>query len=107
MMKLYLFNLQNMNVNQLALPPDSTDIQFVEFCSIDGTIRIQMKIKGILFKRLHDNGAKTKPVWHDPTHHFEGAMTLDEDKSDDLEAIFQNYLSSMNTTVIQLKGEKV
>lgn len=96
-----------MTVTHYPLPTNTTDIEFVELCNIEGTVRIGMKIKGILFERLHRLGArKLPPVWQDPTHHFDGPMILDNDKAKDLEAIFTNYCQSLHFNLEESISDK-
>lgn len=101
-------SIGGIQVTPLPLPPDSAEIQFVDLCILEGgVVRLEMKIKGILFKRIHQRGSRRyQPVWEDPTHHFDGPMILDNDKAADLEAIFGNYLLEQKLSIEDLVKQK-
>lgn len=98
-----------MEIKQIdyELPPDTEEVKFVSFCSLPSVIRLEMKIKGILFKRISPiGGKKYKPVWGDPMGALGGAEILDDEKAADLEAIFNNYCIEMKINFEHLTKQK-
>lgn len=81
-----------MIVKTFKLLPDTKDISFLNFDQLEGgTIRIEMKIKGIHFKRIAHLSGIYPPCWTNEDSTFEVSM-IDKEKSKDLEEIFKGYL---------------
>lgn len=89
------YDLYGITCVEYKTPPDSKDVQFVSLDTLGSTVRVQVKIKGIVFKRLNDRALKNnKPIWCDEQQVFvQDSVFLEDADRDELEAIFQNYIS--------------
>ena len=76
------------------LPVSTDDIEIINMENIgEGIIRVELKIKGILFKRIHSKWDKhLTHVWQDVNQHFGSSLMITDDKEKDLDAIFKAYL---------------
>lgn len=84
----------------LPLPPDSDVIKFTNFDLLGSTVRIEMTINGIDFKRLSDRGLRNvKPCWLNPSSVVDDRQILSNKKQQELEAIFLNYCQERKYSV--------
>ena len=88
-------------VTQLPLPPDSDVIKFTNFDIIEGgTVRLEMIINGIPFRRLHQRGMRRyKPVWLNETGEVDGCAMLTDEKQAELESVFHFYCTQFDFSV--------
>lgn len=90
------------DVIKLQLPVDSDVIRFTNFDLLGSTVRLEMIIGGIPFKRLNDRGLrKAKPVWLNDTGEVDGCSMLTDEKQLELEGIFKAYCMDNNFSLEQ------
>lgn len=86
-------DLYGIKITELPLPPDGEDLKIVALRTASYVVSVDVRIRGILFRRIEDRMINNGIVWSDPEQYFEGPQILDDDKAADLEAIFHNYIA--------------
>lgn len=75
---------------------DHSQIEIVSVEQLEkGIVRTMIKIKGILFKRLHDKFSK-EVSWTDEELTFNDCLAMTKQQEKDLEGIFKAYLILLN-----------